>query len=331
MEETYGVRFPNGESIEYIFDPSTGKASLVTMHYGKVVSGETIERDGITYKAAEPGFIIRNGIIKSASGLGKLVSTDVLLSQIEAFYAKYFFFTIPEQRMFLAQYSLYTWQADIFGTCFYVDIDGYAGSGKTRLSELLGLIVYRPIFAEGGHSERRVMKAVDKYKATVIFDDVINPEIDQEYLKVLNLGATRSNWLFKVVQKIFGNRKTYESKAFSVFGPKIILSRRFKLGGSVQTRSVILNLNPVKMIDLQRAEIPFILPPEAHKEAQEIRNNILTWRIWHPVSLNGELSPLNVGNERIGYFGAMVAASLGESVFGRVFHVFKYIAKAGGK
>lgn len=180
-----------------------------------------------------------------------------------------------------AHYALMTWVYDRFGSVPYLRFLGEFETGKTRMWEAVGNCCYRPIFITGGTTVAPMFRIIEKYKGTLLIDeaDFKDSELDSAIIKVLNVGYRQGGNVLRA-EKV---GDTYTEKAFDVFSPKILTSRRRFHDEATESRCLTYVVPNNRKL---RAGIPIqILPHSAdsfREQATAIRNMCLQWRfdVW---------------------------------------------------
>ena len=186
-------------------------------------------------------------------------------------------------------YVLMTWVYDRFGSLPYLRFLGEFETGKTRMWEAIGNCSYRPIFITGGTTVAPMFRIIEKYKGTLLIDeaDFKDSELDSAIIKVLNVGYRQGGNVLRA-EKVGDN---YTERAFDVFSPKILTSRRRFNDDATESRCLTYVVPNNKRV---RAGIPIQLLPHIadsfREQGQEIRNMCLQWRFDHWRTLQLDLN-----------------------------------------
>lgn len=171
-------------------------------------------------------------------------------------------------------YVLLTWVHDSFEELPYLRVRGDTGSGKTRCLMSIGALCYKPIFASGASTVSPIFRILDSVQGTLIVDEADFRFSDErsEIIKILNNGNARG---FPVLRSESVNGKEFDPKAYTVFGPKIIASRRHFQDRALETRCITEETGRQRLRD----DIPLNLGAEWKAEACALRNKLLAYRI----------------------------------------------------
>ncbi len=236
---------------------------------------------GQTMKPHEDSMgILKTNVVRLPSEPKPYKSKRELLEQIQSYI--HGFCDMPAfWEKLSAHYALMTWVFDRFGSVPYLRFLGEFETGKTRMWEAVGNCSYRPIFITGGTTVAPMFRIIEKYKGTLLIDeaDFKDSELDSAIIKVLNVGYRAGGNVLRA-EKV---ADTYTEKAFDVFSPKILTSRKRFADEATESRCLTYVVPNNKRI---RAGIPIqILPHIAdsfREQGQEIRNMCLQWRfdVW---------------------------------------------------
>lgn len=188
-----------------------------------------------------------------------------LLDATRTFLLRYVTFASPEQADAVALWAGTTWIYDRFDTCPYLAIQSpEKRSGKTRLLEVLSLLVREPLPAASA-STAALVRVIHATHPTLLLDeaDAIfnrrNSDAAEDIRGVLNNGYRRGKPYLKVV----GEGKRMHVEQFDVFCPKAIASIG-RLPDTVQDRSIVINLSrapdgsvrPFRFREVEREALP---------------------------------------------------------------------------
>jgi hypothetical protein len=176
----------------------------------------------------------------------------------------------PFWESLMAHYAMFSWVYDRFTALPYLRFQGEPGTGKTRCLQIVGNLSYKAIVAAGASSSASIFRLIDIYHGTLLFDeaDFKDSELWADIVKILNTGYARG---FPILRC---DGDTHEPRAFNVFGPKVLSTRRVFGDQALETRCITLNTTETK----PRASVPRQLPPEFYPEARNLRNKLLQWR-----------------------------------------------------
>ncbi|MCG8604620.1 hypothetical protein MJD09_06410 [bacterium] len=173
-------------------------------------------------------------------------------------------------------YVLLTWVYDSFNELPYLRLKGDYGSGKTRFLLTVGSLCYKPIFASGASTLSPIFRMLDSIRGTLIIDegDFRFSDERSEIIKILNNGNARG---FPVLRSEVSKKGEYDPQAFTIYGPKIIATRRSFEDRALESRCITEEMGGRKL----RADIPINLPPEHKEGALRLRNKLLLFRFRH--------------------------------------------------
>ena len=132
-----------------------------------------------------------------------------------------FLILAPAQVDTLALWVLHTWTFSVSDTTPYLSISSpEKRSGKTRIFEILELIVREP-FKVDGTSSAALFHSIENDRPTLLLDEVDttfkgDKEVAQAIRQILNAGSRRRG----VIARMSGQGSNMEVKKYSVFCPK---------------------------------------------------------------------------------------------------------------
>jgi hypothetical protein len=172
-----------------------------------------------------------------------------------------------------SHYVLLTWVYDAFNELPYLRLKGDFGSGKTRCLQTIGSLCYKPMFASGASTVSPLFRIIDAFRGTLIMDesDFRFSDDRAEIVKILNNGNAKG---FPVLRSDVTPGKDFNPRAFDVFGPKIIATRRSFDDRALESRCITEEMTGLP----PRLDIPLSLPETFHIEAEHLRNQLLTYR-----------------------------------------------------
>lgn len=230
---------------------------------------KTLFKDGELYIPVGNKDVFEKKIVLFPTSVSEYGDDRSLNLRITSFVKKYL--DIEESLLFLIPYFVkMSWVYDRGRIVCYLAGRGDFGSGKTRFSDVIGSICYKPIFLAGATSDAYLFRCIELFKGTLVINELerINTDIYSQIVNILNNGYEKGH----PIGRVEGDRKRV-LRAFDVFSPKIITSRgQFK---DLALESRIIN---VGLAETRRDDIPDELPPEFEMEALDIRNNLLLYR-----------------------------------------------------
>lgn len=221
------------------------------------------------------GQIIRNGTVLFASEIGQERSIGELMFNVRSFIHDYV--DIDDTYETLAVFFvLFTWMFDSFTMTPYLRFLGDWGTGKSRAIQTVGALCYRAMLASGAANAAPVFRLISKYRGTLLMDeaDIQDSETENLMIKVYNQG----NQVGAPVLRSSDSARGFEVEAFDVFCPKVIGTRKLFRDRATESRCL------TKTMSATTREIPAVLNRDFYARAQEIRNDLLMYRMryWVP-------------------------------------------------
>lgn len=216
--------------------------------------------------------LLTHGVVLFPSGVGDYERTAELVAAVRNFIHRYAdLSTIFEE--VASYYVLLTWIYDAFSEVPYLRLKGDYGTGKSRCLLAIGSLCYKPMFVSGASTVSPIFRILDSFRGTLVMDESDFRFSDEkaEIVKILNNGNAEG---FPVLRSEATPTKEFNPRAFTVFGPKIIATRRDFDDRALESRcitEVMRGLPP-------RLDIPLSLPDTFHDEARELRNKLLAYR-----------------------------------------------------
>jgi hypothetical protein len=216
--------------------------------------------------------LIRHGVVLLPEKATPFESVESLLASIEAYLHRYVDLS-PEFVQIASAYVLLSWVYDAVNELPYLRFRGDYGSGKTRALLVLGSITWKPLFASGASTISPIFHALDLFRGTLVVDESDFRMSDEraELTKIMNNGNVRG---FPVLRSQATQTKTYDPRAFHVYGPKIVAMRHAFDDPALESRFLTeeMGVRPL------RRGIPLNLPDRQRDEARELRNMLLAYR-----------------------------------------------------
>jgi hypothetical protein len=246
--------------VELIYDARAGMAIMVLRHSDGSI--QALPQDG------QADSLVRRELVLLPSEVGEPLSTSQLLDEVATFIHTYVDLD-PRHERVAAAYALMTWVFGRFSAVPYLRALGTVGTGKTRFLLTVGSLCYRAIFAGGAVSPAAIFRAVDLYGGTLIIDegDFRAAGMWTEMVKILNSGYHRGLPALRAEPQ--GG-----VRAYAVFGPKILASRRRFVDDALESRCITVPLRTTA-----REDIPLLLPECFWEEALALRNRLLRFRL----------------------------------------------------
>jgi len=168
-------------------------------------------------------------------------------------------------------YVMFTGFFDRFSCLPYLRAIGNYGSGKSRFLRTIGSICYRPIFAGGATTASPIFRMIDAHQGTLVIDeaDFRFSDAEADITKILNCGYE----VGVPVIRSETNGKSYKPVPFTVYGPKLLATRKRFKDEALESRCLTEDMD-----FKYRPDIPSILPETFWEDSLEIRNRLLQWR-----------------------------------------------------
>lgn len=284
---------PDGTLVETVFRPEASETALLASdgqhtreHKAlRTAAGATL----VPYSPRNNLLIHRAVLLPSAAG--DFADAPQLFDRVRSFIHRYVELNERDE-LLAATYVLLTWVYDRFSELPYLRVRGDYGTGKSRFLSTLGALSYKATFASGASSTSPLFRLLDAVAGTLILDESDFRFSDEkaEVVKILNNGNSRG---FPVLRTETTKAGEFHPAAFSIFGPKIIATRKPFEDPALESRCLTLELHHRR----PASRIPLNLPPAFEAEALELRNALLGHRFWHwrttslpdnPGSLSGE-------------------------------------------
>ena len=270
-----GATLEDGTIVEMLHRPEenetlfcVGKGEDMRLERELVVKGQRL----IPYSPHNN--LLRHEVVLLPSEPADYESEESLAREVRAFIHRYVDVSDAFERL-STFYVLFSWLYDSFNELPYLRLRGEPGSGKTRFLLTVGSLCYRPIFASGASTVSPLFRILDAFRGTLVLDegDFRMSDEKAELIKILNNGNGRG---FPVLRsEVTGNRKEFNPTAYSVFGPKIIATRRHFQDQALETRCLTEEMGQRPLRD----DVPINLPANYKKEALALRNKLLTFRL----------------------------------------------------
>lgn len=199
-------------------------------------------------------------------------SLGLLVSGIEAYIERYVDLS-PDFLKIASAYVVLSWLYDAFNELPYLRFRGDYGSGKTRALLIIGSLMNKPLFASGASTISPIFHALDLFRGTLIVDESDFRISDEkaELVKILNQGNVRG---FPVLRAQATPQKTFDPRAFYVFGPKLVAMRHSFSDPALESRFITEEMGQRPL----RKGIPINLPDQYEDEARVLRSRLLSYR-----------------------------------------------------
>ncbi len=248
---------------------------LGRFHADSAEVGRTLDVPGMGVICPYPvdNSLIAHRVVQFPSACEDYGSEAELIATIQQFIHRYSDLTDSFEEA-AAYYVLLTWVYDAFSELPYLRVKGDFGSGKTRALQTIGSICYKPMFASGASTVSPVFRIIDTFRGTLIMDesDFRFSDDRAEIVKILNNGNARG---FPVLRSEATSARDFNPKAFDVFGPKIIATRRSFDDRALESRCITEEMTGLP----PRPDIPLSLPEAFQDEAERIKSCLLQYRV----------------------------------------------------
>lgn len=290
---TFGGEQIGDMLVEYCYDPDTQRSSLAVRQLpdGKAEMKDEVLIDGIKYRPIPPQndrIVQTQTVLFPAKLSTERKTTRELAIIVEAFLRKNYLFDDPKHPRVISYYILLTWLYDNFRSISYLRAKGDAGSGKSELMKRVGLCCYRLTKNNGAGTMASFFRMTETYRGTVYFDEMDLRDgggADNEIVKFINLGAMDGNPVIRLdeVMDAQGNKR-YQPVPYRSFCPKLFAMREDFGDNAVGSRSISFRLMGKEAEELLAYGVPFEITDAMDRHARNIRNMLLTWRMyqWRP-------------------------------------------------
>ena len=277
----------DGTIVELVHEPLNHQTSFACYAHGKWTSQTQVtephSEDLIPYSASNT--LIKNKVVLFPSKPEDYGTQEELVAEIQTFIHRYVDVSEAFERI-ATYYVLFSWVYDAFNELPYLRVRGDYGSGKTRFLLVVGSITYKPIFGSGASTVSPIFHLLDRFGGTLVIDEADFRFSDEkaDIIKILNNGNVRG---FPVLRSEVNKAGEYNPRAFHVYGPKIIATRRDYQDKALESRFITEDMGQRKL----RSDIPINLPPTYQDEARALRNKLLMYRFHNRMRLkaNAEL------------------------------------------
>ena len=276
-QPTISRRLPDGSQIEMVFSERRQATALVHHKDGAATTKKTLTLpDGTTLAPYSPrNNLLTHGVVLFAERPAPYVDEMTLAGRIHAFIHRYVDISEAFEAI-TTHYILLTWLYDDFNDLPYLRVRGDYGSGKSRFLLTVGALCYKPIFASGASTTSPLFRLLDSVRGTLVIDEGDFRVSDEkaEIVKILNNGTTRG---FPVLRSESTPQKEFNPRAFHVFGPKVVATRKLFDDRALESRCITEDMDGRRV----RNDIPLNLPDSFEDEARELRNQLLQYRFDH--------------------------------------------------
>lgn len=288
--ESSFVELPSGIIAEQTRNPDTKECGFAVYGEGGIGYRTEIEFEGKTYRPIDDD-LVSHGLILFPSEAVAFGGINGLLADIQKFIHKYVDVR-PYYERLASYYALLTWVYDAFSVIPYLRFLGGWSTGKSRGLDVLAAICYKAMQVSGATTISPMFRVMEKFAGTLIIDeaDIARGDEYTEFIKVLNTGYQKGKPLLRS-ERAKGD--VFEPRAYNVFCPKIVATRHKYQDQALESRFLTERMD--RGFDKER--IPLNLPPEFDKEALELRNKLLYFRLTRLKDIEPEVAYAQKGIE----------------------------------
>ncbi|HEY3287029.1 MAG TPA: hypothetical protein VGJ96_07910 [Gemmatimonadaceae bacterium] len=264
----------DGSIVETLASRRDRIVSLIHISGDGAETGKTLDLPelGAVRPYSPDNSLLAHGVVQFPSGRQAYRTEAELVGSIRGFIHQYADLSEAFEEA-ATYYVLLTWVYDAFNELPYLRLKGDFGSGKTRCLQTIGSLCYKPMFASGASTVSPLFRIIDAFRGTLIIDESDFRFSDEraEIVKILNNGNAKG---FPVLRSEATPGKDFNPKAFDVYGPKIIATRRSFDDRALESRCITEEMTGLP----PRLDIPLTLPEAFHFEAELLRNQLLSYR-----------------------------------------------------
>jgi len=265
----------DGTLLETTYNPVEQETWLAVYKDGEAELKEKYTANkGIEYTPVPPtNDLLNKSFVRVASAITSYSGGDYgLFQEIYDFISKYM--KLPADFLTVSTvYVMLSWLHDSFNTLPYLRVVGTYGTGKSRFLQIMASLCHKSMLAGGSITTAGVFRTTDIVQGTLVFDeaDFKASEMWSEIIKILNSGHTKGTPVIRMESnKADGSFKT---KAFDVYGPKVLASRERFSDQALESRCLTAQLLPLKHLS-----VPIHLDKEFETKGEELRNKLLAFR-----------------------------------------------------
>jgi hypothetical protein len=270
---TVSAVLPDGSLAEMVYRPEENRTLFCVFKEGSFGYEASLLADGRRLVPYSPrNNLLTNEVVLFPSEATEYESERELVENIRSFIHRYADVS-PLFEQIASYYVLFTWVYDAFNELPYLRVRGDTGSGKTRFLLTMGSLCYKPIFASGASTVSPLFRILDAFRGTLIVDegDFRFSDEKAEIVKILNNGNARG---FPVLRSESVRGREFSPRAYTVFGPKLVATRGYFQDRALESRCLTEEMGGRRL----REDVPINLTTEYKREAQELRNKLLTFR-----------------------------------------------------
>jgi len=263
----------DGTVVETIYRPETAETAFVVARGSEIgIVSEWKDGHGVAVPVRPGNNLIKHSALMLPSEPAEFGDVADLVAEVQEYVRRYVLLS-DEALALAAVYVLLSWLYDAFNELPYLRFRGDYGTGKTRALYVIGSLCYKAFFASGASTVSPIFHTLDTFKGTLVFDEADFRFTDEkaELVKILNNGNVRG---FPVLRTQVTPTKEFDPRAFSIFGPKIVGMRRSYEDRALESRFLTIEMAPGRATG-----VPINLPDRQQKEALDLRNKLLSYRL----------------------------------------------------
>ena len=264
----------DGTLVEMLYNKAKRETRFLTVKDDNLNFIESFDLNGWTIQPYSPhSDFLENNVVLFPSEPQEYGSQKDLLEEMRLFIHKYLAVSETFEKI-ATYYVLFTWIYDDFNELPYIRAIGDYGTGKSRFLKVIGSLCYHAIFTSGATTPAPIFRMLNDFRGTLILDeaDFRFSDAKTEIVKILNNGFATGTPVIRCEQN---NKRTFDTRSFNVFSPKIIATRELYKDSALESRMITEDMN----INSYRKDIPYNIPDEFEIEAQIIRNKLLMFRV----------------------------------------------------
>jgi hypothetical protein len=271
---TVSVTLPDDQLLEMLYAPGESRTSFALWDGERWRDEPAVTLSPghrlVPYSASNN--LVKNEVVLFPSKAEEYSSEAQLLEEVRAFIHRYVDVSPLFERI-ASYYVLLSWIYDGFNELPYLRLRGDPGSGKTRFLLTVGSLCYKPMFASGASTVSPIFRILDTFRGTLVVDEADFRLSDEraEIVKILNNGNARG---FPVLRSEAVGQREFNPRAYAVFGPKLVATRRVFEDRALESRCLTEEMGQSRL----RNDVPINLPPCHKEEALHIRNQLLMFR-----------------------------------------------------
>lgn len=291
FKEISSEELSDGTLIEMLYDQKKSKTSFAIYKDGQIKIKNRTESNNQFFKPHSANKdLLKNRVVLFPSEPVRYDSQEELIREIQQFIHKYLSASEFFEKI-ASYYILFSWIYDDFNELPYLRGLGDYGTGKSRLLQVVGSVCYTPIFASGATTVSPIFRILNDFKGTLVLDeaDFKLSDTTAEIVKILNSGFMKN---MPVLRSEGNNKKSFDVKAYNVFGPKVMATRNLYKDSALESRMITEDMNLISL----RKGVPYNIPDSFWEEALALRNKLLMFRFENKgkIVLNPELGDSSI-------------------------------------